>query len=102
MTSTAIASKPSLRASHRRVLQLFRTFGPMSHQEAYEVAIAEGWVIAPSALRSRINEVCPPKGAGIRDSGQRRKSQFGGSAIIWELDPTVSEPFAHRREGRDK
>lgn len=98
MTTTESAVEVrTLRASHRRVLQLFRTYGCMTHQEAYEAAKADGWQISPSGLRSRCAEVSPPRGAGLRDSGQRRKSQIGvKTATVWEIDPTVTEPFAGR------
>jgi hypothetical protein len=98
MTATDSAVEVrTLRASHRRVIQLFRTYGPMTDAEAYEAAKADGWQISPSGLRSRRAEVSPPRGAGIRNTGQRRKSALGtSSSVVWELDPTVTEPFAGR------
>jgi hypothetical protein len=103
MTATApTQSAKPLRASHRRVMQLFRTFGPSTDAELYEAAKAEGWQISPSGLRSRRSEISPPRGAGLRDSGQRRVTHFAISGrlsrkvIIWEIDPTVTEPYAGR------
>lgn len=96
MTATAPAPK-LLRASHRRVLQLFRQYGPSTDQELYEAAKAEGWDISPSGLRSRRAELSPPRGAGVRDSQRKRKTQIGvRSAVIWELDDTVADPYAGR------
>jgi hypothetical protein len=80
-----------LRASHRRVLQLFRTYGNMTDQEALGVANSEGWHIAPSSLRSRRAEVTPPRGRGIRDTGRKRNH-----STVWDIDPSVTEPFAGR------
>lgn len=90
----AAANVRGVRASHRRVIQLFRTYGPQTDQEAYQAAIAEGWRVSPSGLRSRRAEVTPPRGRGIRDSGRKRKTDMGFDAIVWELDPTVEEPEA--------
>jgi hypothetical protein len=76
-----------VRPSHRRVVQLFRTYGPMTDQEALEVAISEGWAISPSGLRSRRAEVTPDRGRGIRDSGTKRNN-----STVWELDPEADGP----------
>lgn len=92
----AAANVKNLRASHRRVIQLFRSYGPMTDQEALEAAIADGWKVSPSGLRSRRAEVTPPRGRGIRDSGRKRKTQFSENATVWEIDDTVAEPFAKR------
>jgi hypothetical protein len=90
----AVGTEPrSLRPSHRRVLQLFRTYGPQTDSEALECAKAEGWDISPSGLRSRRAELCPPRGAGIRDSGRKRKLGPSTGSTIWELDPAVDEPY---------
>jgi hypothetical protein len=76
-----------LRPSHRRVIQLFRRFGPMTDEEALEAAISDGWAISPSGLRSRRAEVTPPRGRGIRDSGHKRETaQAKKKAIVWEVD----------------
>lgn len=91
MTAPATERPKILRASHRRVLQLFRTYGPMNDQEALGVANSEGWAISPSGLRSRRAEVTPPRGRGIRDAGRKRNH-----AIVWEIDPDVDEPWAGR------
>lgn len=88
---TAVAPPKLLRASHRRVLQLFRTFGEMTDQEALGVAISEGWNIAPCSLRSRMAEITPPRGRGIRDAGKKRNY-----STVWEIDPDVAEPYAGR------
>lgn len=98
MAATAPTTEPrTLRASHRRVLQLFVRFGDMSDSEAYEAARADGWQISPSGLRSRRAELCPPRGAGIRDTGRRRKSPLGTStSAVWGIDPNVTEPYAGR------
>lgn len=102
MTAPATERPKILRASHRRVLQLFRTYGSQTDSELYEAAKAEGWQISPSGLRSRRSEISPPRGLGLRDSGQRRVTQFAVTGklarrkIIWEIDPTVSEPVAGR------
>lgn len=99
---TAIAPPKLLRASHRKVLQLFRLYGSQTDQELYEAAKAEGWDISPSGLRSRRSELSPPRGGGLKDSGQRARTVFGKEgrfsrrAIVWMLDPEVSEPYAGR------
>lgn len=95
----AAASVTNLRASHRRVIQLFRTYGPMTDAEALEAAISDGWHVSPSGLRSRRSEVTPPRGRGIRDSGKKRKSEFGQEAVVWELDPTAEEAERFRYSG---
>lgn len=93
-TATATASEVRpLRPSHRRVLQLFNRYGRMTDSEAYEAAKAEEWEISPSGLRSRRAELCPPRGAGIKDSGRKRKIGPGAGQTVWELDSTVEEPF---------
>lgn len=97
-----VAPPKLLRASHRKVLQLFRLYGAQSDQELYEAAKAEGWDISPSGLRSRRSELSPPRGAGLKDSGKRRKTLVGNTgrfsrrAIIWEIDASVDEPYAGR------
>lgn len=88
-----------IRASHRRVIQLFRRFGPMTDQEALGAAISDGWRVSPSGLRSRRAEVTPPRGRGIRDSGLKRKTDMGFDSIVWELDPTVDNPEARPTPG---
>lgn len=82
----AAASVKNLRASHRRVIQLFRTYGPMTDEDALRAARADGWLVSPSGLRSRRAEVTPPRGRGIRDSGRREKLASGREAIVWEID----------------
>lgn len=102
MTATVPEVRP-LRPSHRRVLQLFRTFGPQTHEEALQAAISDGWPISPSGLRTLISELVPPRGRGIRDSGKKRQTWIAAkrrytSATIWELDASVDEPFAGRMQ----
>lgn len=83
--STSVAAsqgRRGLRASHRKVLQLFRLYGPQTDAEAFESAKAEGWDVSPSGLRSRRSELTPPRGRGIRDSGKKRNH-----STVWELDP---------------
>lgn len=95
--TASVAPPKLLRASHRRLLQLFRTYGAMSDQEALETANADGWAISPSGLRSRRAELTPPRGRGIKDSGLRKKTQIGiKPSVIWTLDSEVSEPWAGR------
>lgn len=89
----AVVEPRPLRPSHRRVLQLFNRYGPMSDQEALEAAKSEGWDISPSGLRSRRAELCPPRGAGIRDTGRKRKIGPSAGSTIWESDTTIEEPF---------
>lgn len=89
-----------IRASHRRVIQLFRRFGPMTDQEALGAAISDGWRVSPSGLRSRRAEVTPPRGRGIRDSGLKRKTEMGFDSIVWELDPEVESPEARPAGGK--
>ncbi len=102
-TSKAAAHNvKGIRASHRRVMQLFRRYGPQTDSEAFEAAMADGWKISPSGLRSRRAELCPPRGAGIRDSGKKRKTPMGFDSFVWELDPTVEQPEArHTNPGKD-
>lgn len=83
----AAASVMNIRAAHRRVAQLFTTYGAMSDEEALEAAKADGWSVSPSGLRTRRGELCPPRGAGIRDSGRTRKLATGRDATVWERDP---------------
>lgn len=98
MTATAPTTEPrTLRASHRRVLQLFVRFGPMTDAEAYDAAVSDGWKISPSGLRSRRAELCPPRGKGIRDTGKKRHGTLGiKAATIWGIDAAVDEPEAGR------
>jgi len=91
-TAVATPERLKLRASHRRVIQLFRTYGAMTDQEALETAIADGWKVSPSGLRSRRAEVTPPRGRGIRDSGKKRQTELGFNATVWEIDPDVETP----------
>lgn len=91
-TETPVEPRP-LRASHRRTLQLFNRYGAMTDAEALEAAKSEGWDISPSGLRSRRAELCPPRGAGIRDSGRKRKIGPSTGSTVWELDDSVEEPF---------
>jgi hypothetical protein len=65
----------------------------MTDSEALEAAKSEGWDISPSGLRSRRAELCPPRGAGIRDSGRKRKIGLSAGSTVWELDTTIEEPF---------
>lgn len=91
VTAPATERPKTLRASHRRVLHLFRIYGPMTDQEALGVAISEGWAISPSGLRSRRAELTPERGRGIRSTGRKRNKQ-----TVWELDPAVDEPERYR------
>ena len=75
-----------LRPAHRRCHQLFKQYGDMTDAEALEAARAEQWGISPSGLRSRRSELCPPRGAGIKDTGRRRNK-----ATVWGVDPEVTE-----------
>jgi hypothetical protein len=90
--SVAVEPRP-LRPSHRRVLQLFARYGAMTDSEALEAAKVDNWDISPSGLRSRRAELCPPRGAGIKDSGRKRKIGPSAGSTVWELDPDVNEPF---------
>lgn len=92
MTGPAILQTPSVRPAHRRAYQLFHRYGALTHSEALECAKAEGWDISPSGLRSRVSELCPPKGAGLIDSGKKGTSGKGRGETIWMLDPSVDEP----------
>lgn len=83
----AAASVRKIRASHRRLLQLFRSYGRMTDEEAYEAAVADGWKISRSGLRTRRGELTPPRGRGMRDSGERIKTESGRLAVVWEIDP---------------
>lgn len=87
MISPALVASLPLRPSHRRVIQLFRTYGPQTDQEALQAAISEGWAISPSGLRSRRSEVTPPRGRGIRDSGKRRNN-----STVWGAGPDRRQP----------
>lgn len=82
-----------MRPSHLYVLQLFRTYGPMTDGQAYEVhqslASEPDRLIpnlSPSGLRSRRAELCPPRGEGLKDSGRKLKSDNGHSQTVWEVD----------------
>lgn len=86
MTAPAI-ERPKLRPAHRRIYQLYNRYGALTHSEALECAQADGWDISPSGLRSRVSELCPPKGAGLMDSGRKRNNQ-----TVWMIDPSVDEP----------
>lgn len=88
----AAASVQNIRASHRRVMQLFRTYGPMTDEQAYEAAVSDGWKISRSGLRTRRSELCFPRGGGIMDSGRTFKTESGRQAVIWELDPSYPTP----------
>lgn len=81
-----------IRPSHRRVIQIFRTFGPQTDEQALQAAISDGWTISPSGLRSRRAEVTPPRGRGIRNSGKKARTASGKIATVWEVDPSVDEP----------
>lgn len=101
MTATTLTPPKPLRPSHRRVLQLFRTFGPQTHEEALQAANSDGWDVSPSGLRTLVSELVPPRGRGIRDSGKVRKMWSAGkrrwsTATVWELDESATEPFAGR------
>lgn len=95
MNSPATERPKFLRASHRRVLQLFKSWGPQTDEEALQAAISDGWKVSPSGLRSRRSEITPPRGRGIRSSGKKRKTLSGSMATVWEADPTaeVAERF---------
>jgi hypothetical protein len=82
-----------LRPSHRRVLQLFHRYGCMTSSEALEAAKADGWDISPSGLRSRIAEMCPPRGGGMLDTGRKRKIGSGKGQTVYDVDQTIEEPF---------
>lgn len=81
----AAASVGNLRASHRRVLQLFRLYGSQTDEQLMDSAKAEGWKISPSGLRTRRSELTSPRGIGIIDTGRRVKTESGRDAIVWGL-----------------
>lgn len=85
--ATSAPPKLNVRPAHRRVFQLFKTFGAQTDQEALQAAISEGWDVSPSGLRSRRAEITPPRGRGIRASGERRNN-----STLWEIDPEVKVP----------
>ena len=99
----AAASVKNLRASHLRVLQLFRRYGPMTDEQLYKIARSndENWLISPSGLRSRRAELTPPRGSGIRDSGREIAIESGRGAIVWVLDEGVETPAAGKCGKRD-
>jgi len=94
-SKAAAAGVQHLRASHRFVLQLFRTYGPMTDEQAWgtylnlfiDSSAARELVprMSPSGLRSRRAEVTEPRGVGIRDSGRRCRTAGGRNAVVWEL-----------------
>lgn len=58
--AVAATAPDKLRASHRRVLQLFRRYGNMDDKSLFSVAKAEGWEVSDSGLRSRRSELSKP------------------------------------------
>jgi hypothetical protein len=93
VTAAPVVEQRPLRPSHRRVMQLFKRYGAMTHQEALEAAKVDEWDISPSGLRSRVAELCPPRGAGMLNTGHKRKIGPSAGQTIWDLDPSVDEPY---------
>ncbi|MGH3426859.1 MAG: hypothetical protein ACRDQZ_04725 [Mycobacteriales bacterium] len=79
----AARSLGDLRASHLRVLQLFRVFGDMDDRSLLKVAKAEGAKMSDSGLRSRRSELV--RQGHLRDTGKRVGYEGGRSAIVWGL-----------------
>jgi hypothetical protein len=73
----------------------------MAAGEALEAAKADNWEISPSGLRSRIAEMCPPRGAGMLDTGRKRKIGSGKGQTVYDVDQTVDEPFITAGGNRD-
>lgn len=86
MTAPAV-SPPKIRPAHRRVYQLFNRYGSQTDAEALEAARADGWSISPSGLRTARAAMCPPRGAGLRDTGRKRNG-----STVWGIDVSVDEP----------
>jgi len=84
----------NIRASHRFVLHLFKSFGAMTDEQAWEAYVSlrangESSLVprmSPSGLRSRRAEVTMPRGVGLRDSGRRAHTSSGRNAVVWEID----------------
>lgn len=58
--AAASLTMAKMRASHLRVLQLFRLYGDMDDRTLRRVATAEGWTISDSGLRTRRSELAKP------------------------------------------
>jgi hypothetical protein len=81
----AAASLDDVRESQRRVHDLLRVFGPTTDERLVIVAIASGWHVSPSGLRTRRHELVE---AGlVVDTGQRATLASGRRAVVWAVAP---------------
>lgn len=89
-TSVAAAASitpKKIREAHRQILWLINKHGPMTDYELRDVARREGFKFSWSGMSARRGELCPPRGFGLRDSGQTRSTPNDRPATVWEIDP---------------